>query len=332
MELPEITSVNYPVVTWTEVPGATGYWLKINGLDRQYWYDDDDQVVYGTSVDLSRVLESALAPGTYTVQVVARNATWNEAFSTAESFTVRDASFALTGVVDAGESGYDDGDIFIVRPGTVCFPRGTWSSAPWCPPPGPYTLNNLPFGTDLHLYALWDGDGTGSRTPGDWTGAYGANPVNVASGGAGPSGVGCHPRRPGSFRLRHGVGYHGRRERLLHRCGVPGNSSAYADRAKTTLLGRVVIPAGDPILDGASSIGYTITGLPAGQYVYFVRTVGSGRGRCEVSRRCGAKVQRRRTASARTGREHGCQFRAQESARRHHRQRTSVAAGYPARR
>jgi hypothetical protein len=114
----------------------------------------------------------------------------NMASSLAQSFYIlRDnPPTSMTGQIDPGSSGYISGGKIYV---TVCdapWPNGKMLAYTVLTDPGSYTLYNLPVDTELYIYIFWDKDMTGIRTPGDWIGEYGSNPM-ILSAGDNPTGV-----------------------------------------------------------------------------------------------------------------------------------------------
>ncbi|RZB30254.1 MAG: hypothetical protein SRB1_02534 [Desulfobacteraceae bacterium Eth-SRB1] len=92
---------------------------------------------------------------------------------------------SVSGQIEPASSGYISGGTIYVAAYDSPFPGGSLVSygGPLSHA-GQYALYNLPVGAELYVYARWDADsdGSGSRTPGDWVGAYSVNPITLAEG------------------------------------------------------------------------------------------------------------------------------------------------------
>lgn len=92
---------------------------------------------------------------------------------------------SISGSIDPAN--YTSGTIYVAAYDGP-FPDGNLVAYVALSDAGQYALYNLPVGTDLYVYARWDKDGSGSRTPGDWDGMYVSNPINLTEG-INPTGI-----------------------------------------------------------------------------------------------------------------------------------------------
>ena len=89
---------------------------------------------------------------------------------------------SISGQIDPNSvvSGYTSGGVLYVTVRDAPWPEGDILAYTVLTDAGTYTLYNLPVETDLYVYVLWDKDGSGNYTPGDWVGEYGI--ITLAAG------------------------------------------------------------------------------------------------------------------------------------------------------